>query len=94
MKNQRYASIWDAIEPDRVEAANLKARAQIMIAIGEAVARWEGTQSASAKRLGLTQPRMNDLLRGRIAKFSLDALMNIADRAGLKVRIAIGRKAA
>jgi len=94
MKAQRFVSVWDAIESDRVEAANMKLRAQLMQAISEAVGRWEGTQAAAAKRLGLTQPRMNDLLRGRIEKFSLDALMNIADKAGLKVRMAVSRKAA
>lgn len=94
MKTRRFSSVWDAIEPDRVEAANMKLRAQVMMAIGEAVGRWEGTQAAAAKRLGLTQPRMNDLLRGRIDKFSLDALMNIADKAGLKIRMAVSRKAA
>jgi predicted XRE-type DNA-binding protein len=94
MKARKFASVWDAIEPDRAEAANMKLRAQVMMAIGEAVGRWEGTQAAAAKRLGLTQPRMNDLLRGRVDKFSLDALMNIADKAGLKVRMAVSRKAA
>ena len=66
----------------------------MMIAIREIVADWGITQAAAAKRLGLTQPRMNDLLRGRIDKFSLDALMNIAARAGLAVRVEIKRPAA
>jgi predicted XRE-type DNA-binding protein len=39
--------------------------------------------------LGLTQPRLNDLMRGRIDKFSLDALVNVAGRAGLAVRLQI-----
>ena len=51
------------------------------------------TQAAAAQRLGLTQPRMNDLLRGRIAKFSLDALIDVATRAGLKVRVDVRRAA-
>jgi predicted XRE-type DNA-binding protein len=94
MKKQRFASVWDAIEPSRAKAANMKVRAEMMIAIRETVARWGITQAAAAKRLGLTQPRMNDLLRGRIDKFSLDALMNLAARAGLAVRVAIVRPAA
>lgn len=94
MTKRRFASVWDAIEPTRAEAANMKARAELMIAIGRSVEVWAITQAAAAKRLGLTQPRMNDLLRGRIDKFSLDALMNVASRAGLTVRIAISRKAA
>jgi predicted XRE-type DNA-binding protein len=47
-----------------------------------AVSKWRLTQAGTAKRLGLTQPRLNDLLRGRINKFSLDALINIAMAAG------------
>lgn len=85
----RYGSVWDAIEPSRAQAANMKARAEMMIAIRETVAAWELTQAATAKRLGLTQPRMNDLLRGRINKFSLDALINLATAAGLVVRVEV-----
>jgi predicted XRE-type DNA-binding protein len=95
MKRQRrFASVWDAIESVPAEAANMKARAEMMMAIREMVAAWKLTQAAAAKRLGLTQPRMNDLLRGRINKFSLDALMNLAGRAGLTVRVEIDRPAA
>lgn len=50
-------------------------RSALMIAIRDAVDGWTLTQAEAAKRLGVTQPRMNDLLRGRIDKFSLDALM-------------------
>jgi predicted XRE-type DNA-binding protein len=94
MKARRYASVWDAIEPTRAMAANMKARAEMMVAIRKRVAAWNVTQAAAAKRLGLTQPRMNDLLRGRINKFSLDALINLATRAGLSVRVQIVGKAA
>ena len=65
-------SVWDAIEPSKGEAANMKAQHQLMIAIHKTVLRWDITQAA-AKRLGLTQPRLNDLLKGRITNFSLYA---------------------
>jgi predicted XRE-type DNA-binding protein len=94
MKGRRFASVWDAIEPSRSAAANMKARAAMMNAIRESVVAWDVTQAAAAKRLGLTQPRMNDLLRGRINKFSLDALINVATRAGLSVRVQIVKTAA
>jgi predicted XRE-type DNA-binding protein len=94
MKRRRFISVWDAIEPSRAAAANMKARAEMMIAIRESVADWGVTQAVAAKRLGLTQPRMNDLLRGRINKFSLDALINLATRAGLSVRVEIAKTAA
>ena len=82
MKKQRFDSVWDAIEPSRAQAANMKARAEMMIAIRETVAAWGLTQARTAKRLGLTQPRLNDLLRGRINKFSLDAHRESRRRRG------------
>jgi predicted XRE-type DNA-binding protein len=47
------------------------------------------TQKEAAKRCGVTQPRINDLLRGRISRFSLDALVNIASALGRKVRVSL-----
>lgn len=72
----------------------MKARSGLMIAIQAAVAGWGLTQAEAAKRLGVTQPRMNDLLRGRIEKFSLDALLILATGAGLKVEWRIAQNAA
>lgn len=94
MKEQRFDSVWDAIEKSPAEAANMKLRSEIMIAIRETVEAWKTTQTKAAKRLDITQPRLNDLMRGRIGKFSLDALMNLAVQAGLSVRIDVIRPAA
>jgi predicted XRE-type DNA-binding protein len=94
MKEQRLKSVWDAIEGSPAQAASMKARSVIMIAIREVVDKWKVTQVEAAKRLGITQPRLNDLVRGRIDKFSLDALMNLAARAGLSVRVKVVRPAA
>lgn len=55
--------------------------------------RQPGTQAAKAEQLGITQPRLNDLLRGRIDKFSLDALVNLASLAGLRVDLRVRRAA-
>lgn len=89
-----FDDVWDAIEPDKMQAANMRARADLMIAIQETVKGWQTTQVISAKRLGLTQPRLNDLLRGRIGKFSIDALLNHAAPAGISVRLEVVRPAA
>jgi predicted XRE-type DNA-binding protein len=94
MTKQRFESIWDAIEASPAAAANMKARAELMIALRKTIEGWEVKQAAAAKRLGLTQPRLNDLLRGRINKFSLDALVTLAANAGLSVRVKIMRPAA
>jgi len=93
MKRQRFRSVWDAIEATPAQAANMKARSEMMLAIRDTVEAWQMTQAAAAKRLGLTQPRMNDLVRGRIDKFSLDALIDLAARAGLSVRVEVVRPA-
>jgi len=94
MDDQRFANVWDAVEETPGEAALMKARSGLMIAIREAVAGWKLTQVEAAKRLGVTQPRMNDLLRGRIDKFSLDALMILATGAGLTVEWRVAKSAA
>ena len=57
------------------------------ISVRSVVEGWGTTQAEAAGRLGLTQPRLNDLLRGCVARFSLDALVEIAGRAGLTVRL-------
>lgn len=93
MTRRKFASVWDALEDTAAEAANLRARSELMIAVRTKIEGWKLSQSEAAKRLGLTQPRLNDLMRGRIDKFSLDALINLAGPAGLAVRIEIGEAA-
>jgi predicted XRE-type DNA-binding protein len=94
MEAQRFTSVWDAIEDTQQDAANMKARSELMLAIRNVVDGWRLTQSDVAARIGVTQPRMNDLLRGRIDRFSLDALLNLAHAAGLSVAWSISRTAA
>ena len=78
---------------DKAEAENLKLRSELMMRIEEFYRKSGMTQAAAAKALGLTQPRLNALLKGRIGLFSLDALVNVASRAVLNVRLVV-RKAA
>lgn len=93
MKRKKFASVWDALEDTSAEAANMRARSALMIALRGRVEGWKISQTQAARRLGLTQPRLNDLMRGRIDKFSLDALMNLVRPAGLTVRLEIGDSA-
>ena len=65
MKEQRFKSVWDAIEDSPAEAASMKARSDVMIAIREVIDDWKVTQTEAVKRLGVTQQRLNDLMRGR-----------------------------
>jgi predicted XRE-type DNA-binding protein len=77
----------------KAEAENLKLRAELMMRIEDFYRDSRMTQAEAARRLGLTQPRLNALLRGRIGLFSLDALVNIAARAGLNVRVVVKKAA-
>jgi predicted XRE-type DNA-binding protein len=86
-KSKRFANVFDALADSPEEAANLTARAELMEQI-IAIVKGEGwTQVEAAKRCGVTQPRMSDLLRGRVSMFSLDALVNIATALGRRVRV-------
>lgn len=77
----------------REEAENLKLRSDLMMRIEDHYRRSGATQAAAAKALRLTAPRFNALLKGKINLFSLDALVNIAVRAGLRIDMKV-RKAA
>jgi len=93
VKAKTFANVWDALSDSPEEAATMKIRSDVMIAITDAVSAWGTTQARAASRLGVTQPRLNDLLQGRINRFSLDTLLTLAARAGLKVKINIRRAA-
>ncbi len=86
-KAVRYVSVWDAIADTPEQAANLRARSELMQKIATIVKDAGWTQTEAARRCGVTQPRMNDLLRGRVSRFSLDALVNIATLIGRTVHI-------
>ena len=89
MKREKFSSVWSAIEPNAAEALNLAMRSGLMTSIERAVEKWSIPQAEAATRLGITRPRLNDLLRGKISKFSLDALAALATKAGLKVQLSV-----
>jgi predicted XRE-type DNA-binding protein len=93
VKRQRFANVWDALEDSPAAAANMTMRSDLLIALRRRIETWRVTQAEAARRLDITQPRLNDLLRGRIDKFSLDALINLAQQARIQVRLRIDRAA-
>jgi predicted XRE-type DNA-binding protein len=89
MKNRgnTYASVWEALADTPEQAANLQARADLMRQIAELIQAEGWKQVEAAERCGVTQPRINDLLRGRVTRFSLNALVNIATALGRRVSL-------
>ena len=89
MKVQTFNNVFDAIADTPAQAANLKARSELLSALQARVASWGLSQDAAAARLGIPRPRLNDLLRGKLGKFSLDALVNLTSAAGLTLELRI-----
>ncbi len=89
MSDQRFASVWDAIEDTQEDAENMKLRSILMMAVKNHIIRTGISQTEAAKLLGVTQPRVSDLMRGKINLFGLDALVNMATAAGLHLELRI-----
>lgn len=93
MSDERYASVWDAIEADPGQAENMKLRSQLMMALRDHLARERLSQAAAARLFGVTQPRVSDLVRGKVDLFSLDALVNMLAAAGLHIELQVAKAA-
>ena len=89
MNTKAYSDVWDAIAETPSEAANVKIRSRLMIALAEYVERQKITQVEAAKRFGVPRSRVSELVNGRISKFSIDRLVNMAARVNLETHIVI-----
>ena len=83
MKSQTFTSVWDAIEDTPQAAASMKARSTLLMELSNVILKRGMTQAEAAEFFGVTQPRISDLMRGKIDLFSLDTLMNMASTAGM-----------
>ena len=81
-----FSNIFDSITDDKAEASELQTRSDLMIAIRDIIKANGWTQVQAAKHLGLTQPRVSDLVNGRIEKFSIDKLMNCLYQVGFRFK--------
>jgi len=93
MSKKRFANVWDAIEDTPAQAENMKLRSALMIALRDHIDRMGLNQSEAAKLFGVTQPRVSDLVRGKIELFGLDTLVNMVAAAGLHVEMRVSNAA-
>ncbi|WP_438749756.1 helix-turn-helix domain-containing protein [Pararhizobium sp. O133] len=93
MNNKRFTSVWDAIENTPAEAASMKLRSSLMAALRDKISAETTSQSQAAELLGVTQPRISDLMRGKIDLFGLDTLVDMAVAAGLNVELTVSEAA-
>jgi len=88
---QRFASVWDAIEDTPQQAASMRARSELMMSLTEVIRERGMTQGDAAAMFGVTQPRMSDLMRGKINLFSLDTLIDMAATAGMSPTVKVSK---
>jgi predicted XRE-type DNA-binding protein len=91
--NERFENIWDAIEETPAQAENMKLRSSLMLALKDHIVQSGMSQSKAAKLFGVTQPRISDLMRGRIDLFAIDSLVNMLAAAGMRIEMNIGKAA-
>ena len=88
---QRFSSVWDAIEDTPQHAASMRARSGLMMNLTEIIGDRGMTQSDAAAFFGVTQPRISDLMRGKINLFSLDTLIDMAATAGMRPTVTVSK---
>jgi len=93
MTERHFDSVWDAIEDTPAEAAHMRLRSQLMMALRNHIEQSGLNQSQAAKVLGVTQPRVSDLMRGKIDLFAIDTLVAMLAAAGLQVELRIAAAA-
>ena len=89
MSNQTYSSVWDAIEDTPEQAQNMKLRSVLMMALKDHITRAGMSQAEAARHFCVTQPRVSDLMRGKINLFALDALVNMAAAANMRIEMRV-----
>jgi predicted XRE-type DNA-binding protein len=90
---EAFQSVWDAIEDTPEQAATMKLRSTLMMSIVDHIGASGWTQQEAARRLRVTQPRISDLMRGKIDLFGLDTLVNMITAAGLLVQVRVSKAA-
>jgi predicted XRE-type DNA-binding protein len=93
MTEQSFNSVWDAIEDTPAQAENMRLRSSLMILLKQHIAEERLNQKDAAKLFGVTQPRVSDLMRGKIELFGLDSLVNMLAAAGLHLEVSVARAA-
>lgn len=95
MKNPvTKGSVFDDLGFDPVEAENLKIRAALMLAVEQEIKNRKLTQSKAAALLNVTQPRISDLIRGKIQLFTIDALVSMLTKLNVHVSLVIDNRLA
>ena len=88
---QRFNSVWNAIEDTPLQAASMRARSALVMNLTEVIREQSMTQGDAATLFGVTQPRISDLIRGKINLFSLDTLIDMAATANMRPTVKVSK---
>ena len=91
MKTESFRSVWDALEDDPVVARAMERRSNLLMLVQDKIEKGKWSQPEVARMLGISQPRVSDLVRGKLSKFSLEMLLGFLERMGEEVRIEVGK---
>ena len=86
---RRFASVWDAIEDTPEDAESMKLRARLMMALQDRISHQNVSEAQTARALRVTQPRLSDLMRGRITLFPVESLVGMLIRVGMRVEVKV-----
>jgi len=94
MKKSKFKNVFKALEDDETLAENLKIRAELMHALRNYIEGNELTQTEAAEIFDVNQPRVSDLVNGKIDKFTIDMLITMLSSAGIHVDVKVASEAA
>ena len=98
MKNEKLevvrgsGNVFRDLGFSKEEAENFKIRTNLMIRLSKVIETRRLTQAQAASLFGVTQPRVSDLVRGKIDRFSIDTLVAMLGHAGVRVQVVVGRR--
>ncbi len=87
--SELFKNVWDALEDDPAVRESLKIKSRMMIDIEQHIKTLGITQAQAAKKMGVSQPRVSDLVSGKIDRFTIDMLITMLSRLGLHVEISL-----
>ena len=85
----QFDSVWDALDDNPIKVKNMKLRSALMMAVTSRIDEEGLNQTAAAKRLHISQPRVSALMKGKVGEFRLDTLVNFAHQLGLHVCLSV-----
>lgn len=87
--SETFTNVWDALEDDPAERESLKIKSRMVIAIEQRIKSLGLTQAQTAKLMGVSQPRVSDVVNGKIDRFTIDMLITMLGRLGLHVEVSL-----